>query len=110
MPPPLRVLLYQGPSPAGDTEAAFHVIERGLRMASAGGADLALFPELFLPGYNCARIAELAQPAEGDWTRRLSLLARQAGCALVRGYAEREGASVYNSAVAIGADGVPLAN
>ncbi len=74
------------------------------------GADLALFPELFLPGYNCARIAELAQPADGDWTRRLSLLARQAGCALVLGYAEREGASVYNSAVAIGADGAPLAN
>jgi hypothetical protein len=29
-------------------------------------------PEAFFPGYNAARVAELAQPRSGDWHRSLS--------------------------------------
>ena len=46
----MRLALYQGPSPAGDPEAAFATIEGKLLAAAAAGADMMLFPELFLPG------------------------------------------------------------
>lgn len=101
-------MLYQGPSPAGDPEAAFAAVARGLAVAAAGGARMAVFPELFLPGYNCDRVAALAQPREGDWIVRLSEMATAAGCGVTLGYAERDGTQIFNSAVAIGADGAAL--
>lgn len=105
----MRIALHQGPSPAGDIEAGFAVIARSLAAARAAGADLALFPELYLPGYNHDRIPELAQPAGGAWEVRLAGLAREAGVALVIGLAEREGAVLRNAALAFGPGGALLA-
>lgn len=107
---PCRLLLCQSPSPSGDPEAAFAEIGRALAVARAAGAGMAVFPELFLPGYNSERIAELAQPVDGDWSSRLAGMARDAGCGLVVGYAERAGKAVHNSTLAVGADGARLAN
>ncbi len=78
----MKIALYQGPSPAGATEAAFATIERVLAAAAAAGARMAVFPELFLPGYNLADLAAQAQPADGDWSQRLAALAAAAGCGL----------------------------
>jgi predicted amidohydrolase len=94
----------------GDVEQAFATIARELRSAAAAGAEMAVFPELFLPGYNSDRIEALAEPLDGAWIARLRDMARQAGCGLTTGYAERAGAELCNSAVAIGADGAVLAN
>ncbi|MDJ0611095.1 MAG: carbon-nitrogen hydrolase family protein [Kiloniellales bacterium] len=104
----MRLALYQGPSPAGDVAAAFEAVESALSAASAMNADIAVFPEIFLPGYNVP--APEAQPLDGGWVGRLRAAARDAGVALVIGMAERAGGVTYNSAVAIGPDGGLLAN
>ena len=106
----MKIALYQGPSPAGATEAAFAVVARTLAAAAAGGARMAVFPELFLPGYNYPDQAEMAQPLGGAWCARLAALARAAGCGLVVGLAERDGARLYNTAVAYDASGALLAS
>lgn len=106
----MRLALWQAASPAGDVEVGFAGLNRALAGAAAAGADVLVGPESFLPGYNHDRIADLAQPRGGDWHRRLADMARQAGCPLVLGYAERDGAQVFNSAVAFGADGAELAH
>jgi len=103
----MRLALYQGPSPSGDVPAAFQTIADTLSAAAATGADLAVFPEVFVPGYNADPLE--AQPMDGEWVQRLSDLARRSGVALVTGIAERDGTAVYNTAVAIGADGQILA-
>lgn len=105
----LRLCLIQPASPAGDVGLAFATLERGAAVAAAAGADIAVLPELLLPGYNSGRIPDLAQPADGEWTLRATEIARQSGVMLVYGYAEREGGQCYNSAIAIGPDGAVLA-
>jgi nitrilase len=107
----MKLALYQGPSPAGAVDAAFATIDRVLAAAAAAGAGMALFPELFLPGYNVGAeaLAEAAQPADGPWMARLASAARAAGCGVTIGFAERAGARVYNSAVALDGTGQRLA-
>jgi len=63
------------------------------------GARMLVAPELFLPGYNCARIAALAQPRGGPWHRRLAALARETGCGVTLGYAEAAQGRLWNAAV-----------
>jgi predicted amidohydrolase len=103
----MNLALFQLPSPAGDLEAAFAAVERRLATASAAGAGMAVFPELFLPGYNVERMVGLA--LGGDWELRLAELARAAGCGLTIGFAESADGKLYNSALALGADGFRLA-
>lgn len=106
----MKIALYQGPSPEGAAEVAFGVITRMLGAAAAAGAHMAVFPEVFLPGYNRPGIADAAQPLGGPWCVRLSAMAAAAGCGVTVGFAERDGAAVYNAAVAYGADGALLAH
>jgi 5-aminopentanamidase len=80
-----------------------------LRVAAASGSDMAVFPELILPGYNSDQIQERAEAADGGWIGRLRGMAAEAGCGLCLGYAEREGAVLFNSAVAISQAGEVLA-
>ncbi len=109
-PTPFRVALWQGPSPAGDAQAGLMSLAPALRAAGAAGAKLLVAPECYLPGYNSDRLAALAQPRGGDWHRAAAMLCREAGCALILGYAERDGGKVYNSAVVMGPDGAELAH
>ena len=107
----MKLALYQGPSPAGDPEAAFETIEGKLLAASAAGASMAVFPELFLPGYNQPQLhPSLAQPQGGPWEGRLAALARQAGCGLTIGWAERDGERLYNAAGCFDDQGRKLAH
>lgn len=106
----MRLGLLQAPSPAGDAEAAFAELSRALQAAAGAGARMLVAPEVFLPGYNHDAIPALAQPRHGAWAARLSSLARQHGCGLTLGYAERDGERLYNSAVCLDARGVELAH
>jgi nitrilase len=99
------IALWQGPSPEGSDDTAFAALDAALRAAAAMGAVTLVAPEVFLPGYNQPDIPARAQPRSGPWHQRLAALARQHGCGIVIGYAERDGDHVYNSAVAIGANG-----
>lgn len=105
-----RLAVLQAASPAGDPGAALAALGPALAGAGAAGAAVLVVPEVFLPGYNSDRIAALAQPRGGDWQRALAALCQGAGCALVAGYAERDGRQVFNSAMVIGADGREIAH
>ena len=107
---PLRLALWQGPSPAGDAALALETLRPALQAAGRLGAALLTAPEVYLPGYNHPEIASLAQPRGGDWHRALAQMCREAQCGLVVGYAERDGADVYNASVAFDAQGREIAH
>ncbi len=104
----MRIAVVQDPSPAGATERALASLTSSLTAAAARGAQVALFPELYLPGYNVPDPGVGARTAEG-WDALLGPLAAKAGCALAIGLAERDGAALYNTAMVWGADGRRLA-
>ena len=105
----MKLALYQGPPIEGDIEAGFARVKAQLAAAAMSGAQMAVFPELFLPGYNQPALhASLSQPLGGDWCARLSALAAQYKCGLTIGWAELDGDTVYNAATAFGPDGATL--
>ncbi|MDR7126799.1 nitrilase-related carbon-nitrogen hydrolase [Pseudotabrizicola sp. 4114] len=104
----MRLAVLQCPSPAGDAGAALSAIGSALRAAAAAGASILTVPEVFVPGYNHPDVP--GSPPDPHMLDRLAATARAARCALVIGYAEREGDRLYNSALCIGPDGTPLAN
>lgn len=105
----MRVALWQGHSPAGDFGRALDEAVRALRAAQAMGASVLVLPEVWLPGYNQPDIPSRALAADDAALHRLSTAARETGCALVLGHAEREGDVVYNTATCLGPDGALLA-
>ncbi|MFN5827096.1 MAG: nitrilase-related carbon-nitrogen hydrolase [Rhodobacterales bacterium] len=103
----MKLAVYQGPSPAGATEDGLATLGRMLRAAGAAGARMAVFPEVFLPGYNVADPRPAARSL-ADWAAVLAPLARAAGCGVTVGVAEREGTQLFNTALALGPDGTLL--
>ena len=106
----MRIAVWQTPSPAGDVDAAMTGLGVALRASAAQGARMLVVPEVLLPGYNHADIAGLAQPRGGPWAVAVAALCARAGCGVVLGYAERDGAQVFNSAMAIDATGREVAH
>ncbi|MTH64008.1 carbon-nitrogen hydrolase family protein [Paracoccus shanxieyensis] len=107
----MKLALHQGPSPAGDIDAAFDRIETLLAASARAKADMLLLPELFLPGYNQPEaIRALAQTPDGPWMAQVSRLAREAGCGLTLGWAERQDDAIFNAASSFDANGDLLAH
>lgn len=105
----MKLALAQITPTLGNIEARLTDVRRIAQAAS--GADMVLFPELILPGYNQPALHHrLAQPLDGAWMDTLRTIARTARTGLAFGWAERDGQSVYNSATAIGADGEILSH
>ncbi|OYU17250.1 MAG: nitrilase [Rhodobacteraceae bacterium PARR1] len=102
------IAIWQGIARTDATPAALADLTAAATGAAAVGARLLVAPEVFFPGYNSDRIAELAQPRGGDWHHALSALCRETGCGLVVGYAERDGDAVFNAAVAFDATGAEV--
>lgn len=108
---PMRLALCQQAGTPGDVAANLAAVAALAAEAAGRGAGLAVFPELFLTGYNLGRrLRDLAEPADGPSAQALAGLARAHGIALALGYAERAGNAVYNSAMLIDAAGRPLLN
>ncbi|MGI9334357.1 MAG: carbon-nitrogen hydrolase family protein [Gammaproteobacteria bacterium] len=114
---PLTIASYQGCREVA--EAAGGRLDTLARMAdvareAAGlGARLAVFPELYLTGYNIGRAAlhTAAEPVDGPAGRRAAAIAAEHRIGLVYGYPERgEDGRVYNAAQFVGPDGTVLAN
>jgi len=100
----MKVLLGQLCPVPGDVDANVGAITGAL--ASHPAAELAVFPELFLGGYDLARVAELAVGVDGAEIAALRAAAREAGTALVVGFAEALGdCRVANAVACIDADG-----
>lgn len=101
------IALYQCEDP-GSVARGLAVVDEALSRAAAMGVDLLVMPEAFLPGYLCAP----ATPPEG-WdsvTPRLSALCQSHGVALVIGLPDYTATGVYNTALALDAQGARLAS
>ena len=105
----MKLALYQGPSPAGATEEGLATLGRMLLAAGTAGARMAVFPEVFLPGYNVADPGSAARTT-AEWGEAIAPLVRRTGCGVTLGVAERDGDRIYNTALAFGPDGAILSH
>ena len=97
-----KILICQSAAHFGDKAANVETIRRTVAAATELGVDVAVFPELFLSGYNIGDLAaSLAEPVDGAMIGQLRNIARETGTALVTGFIEQDGASLKNATVAI---------
>ncbi|KMW57782.1 5-aminopentanamidase [Candidatus Rhodobacter oscarellae] len=102
-----RLALAQSPAELTGEAARFAWLEEVL--SGMEPADLLLLPECFPTGYNIPNeIPALAQAPDGPWAQRMGQLAAQHGCAILYGYPERAGDTLFNAAQCIGPDGAAL--
>lgn len=123
-----RVAVIQAGAVPGDVYAGLAKAELWIEKAAAAGAKLAVFPEAFLTGYpkgasfgtllgsrseqgraEFARYLESAIEVPGDATRRLGAAARTHSLWLVVGIIERDGATLYCTALFFSPDGALVA-
>jgi predicted amidohydrolase len=96
----MKLAALQMHAVAGDRTANIFRIEKAARETAENGADLLVAPELAVTGYGAGdMISELAEPADGDLSKRLTALSRETGVALVVGFAERDGETIFNSTI-----------
>ena len=119
-----KVAVAQAGSVFGDTPATVSKLEELTREASAAGAKLILFPEVFVGGYPRGedfgsvvgggtprgrdafrRYWEGAIDIPGDEVQRISEAARSQDIHLVTGVLERDGGTVYCAVLFFGPDG-----
>lgn len=109
--PPLRTALLQSSGRLSDVAANLKVLDEAAGRAAETGAGLIVCPELFLTGYAIGDdVAELAEAPDGPSAQAIADIAVRHGLAVVYGYPERDGDTVYNAAQLIGPDGSRLAN
>lgn len=80
--------------------------ERIATLAEQADADLAVFPELCVTGYDLSVARERATPVPGDLTTPLVNIAARTDTELVVGLPERDGDALYNVFVLVDGDGV----
>jgi len=107
----MKLALYQGPGVPCRADENRSTMIRVVRQSADAGCDLVVFPELFASGYNIGdAVFGLAEPADGPTAESLAAAARDHGIAVLAGYPERDGESVYNAAMLIDAHGARIAN
>jgi predicted amidohydrolase len=80
-------------------------LERVAATLAETSADLVVFPELFLSGYQLKDLDELALTVDDRRVKALRAAAREADRALIVGIIEADGGGVFNSALCIDRDG-----
>ncbi|MDP6156176.1 MAG: carbon-nitrogen hydrolase family protein [Candidatus Thermoplasmatota archaeon] len=102
----MKIALIQIPSVIGDVKANIAKIEKCMGETDA---ELLIFPEMFLTGYNIGdMLFTLALDVEGDEMEKLSSLCRSNKRSIIFGMPRKDDVirgEVLNSSVAIGADG-----
>lgn len=93
-----------------EKEANLQKMEEYARKAKELGAELVVFPELSLTGYIIRDdVYELAEEIPGPSTRVMEKMARELGLYVIFGMpelSEKAEATVYNSAVLVGSEGL----
>lgn len=98
----MKLAVFQEKSPAGNVSSALELLRLRARAAAETGADLAIFPEMFLTGYNIGdAVFKLAEPIDGPSAAAVANIARDSGVSILYGYPERSGNRIFNSALLI---------
>lgn len=106
-----KIAVYQGSGVLGSVAENLEIMREAVSDAKSAGADLVIFPELFLSGYNLGdRTPELAEAVDGPSAKRIADMARSYGLAIVYGYPERDGALIFNSSQFFTREGTSLLN
>ena len=108
----VRLAVVQHAMPVGDPEGNRRHLAALVR--EHGEADLVVFPEMFVPGYDLdvvtARSAELAEDARtGPTAQLVRALAREHDATIVVGFLERTEDGALANTLLIAAPGAPLA-
>ena len=105
----MRIAAFQMKAVVGDVAANLLRIEAAARQAADGGARILVAPELATTGYGAgAMISDLAEPSDGGQVTQLTAISREHGLAIAAGFAEREGADVFNSVAFADGDSEPV--
>lgn len=104
----MKLALAQLTPTDGRIRDTFDKVARLARGMAELGAGMLVLPELLLPGYNRPDLHR-DSPAREGWTERMQEIAAASGVGLTFGWAERADDGLFNSAMAIGADGAVLA-
>ena len=106
----IKIVLAQISSKREDKEENLRRFEQATLKAKQQGADLVVFPELSLTGYVVRdQIYELAETVPGPAIQRMENLAKNTGLHIIFGMpelSEKARATIYNTAVFIGPDGL----
>jgi predicted amidohydrolase len=107
----MKISIVQADASLTGTENRFRWLEQQVKLAATNNADLVLFPELYVSGYNVGEeLHRCAEAQDGPFARRVGSLASELGIAIAYGYPERDGATVYNAFVFIDDQGRTLSN
>ena len=107
----MKITVLQTNASLNASPDRFDRLEQHARSQAIAGAEVLVFPELYLSGYNVGdALHRKAEALKGPFASRTQSLARELGIAIVYGYPERDGDSVYNSAIFIDDSGQILAN
>ena len=73
--------------------------------------DLVICPELFISGYGSyEKIRQYSETSDGDYANKIASLAKKTSTAIVYGYPEIQGDSLFNSAQLFDSKGISIAN
>lgn len=102
--------IYQGAAAFGDKAANIATMRARATEAKARGAELVVFPELFLTGYNHKQaIRALAEARDGASVAAVAEIAREIGIAILFGFPEIGPDRPFNTIVLLDRDGTPRA-
>lgn len=107
----LRLAVFQMMSVARNVADATNHIDQACAKAKAHAADLVIFPEMALTGYNIGanRARILAEPCDGPMILGLREMAAQHGIGILCGFPEADGDRVFNAVTLIDRTGTILA-
>lgn len=88
-----------------DREGNFRRIEHALGDAEAKNADIAIFPESSILGWENPEAHRMAQPIPGPDSDRIAAMARKHGMMIAIGLDEKDGDKLYDSAILVDKSG-----
>ncbi|WP_418749809.1 nitrilase-related carbon-nitrogen hydrolase [Frisingicoccus sp.] len=91
----------------GDVAKNIQIIEERTAEAANTGSELIVFPELMMTGLvNADTAKDLAQTSKGDFVNKLIDISMKYHIYIVAGMIEKDGESLYNTAVLTGPEGL----
>ena len=107
----MKISVVQVDASLEGPDTRFRLLESQVSQAAKESADLVVFHELFMSGYNVAdALHRHAESHDGPFAQRIQSLATDHSIAIAYGYPEQDGDTIYNAFIFIDEHGGTLAN